>query len=645
MNQIDATSKMEKEEDRSFKELSEIFKALGFPVRVEILKILEKSPQRYSELMKMAKLDRFNDAGKFAYHLSKLMENGLVEYRTENKIYAITPLGKDVLNLAMTLFESLRRKENILLVRRTDSSIELFDRKRIEDCLVREAGMEQEAAEAISLEIEERLYSLGVRYLTAPLIREYVNAVLLEKKMENYRHRLTRLGIPVHDVNDLISLRRSIDDVVKDAGEEVMKQYTFLMKLPREIGDIHLGGVVNINHLSSFMFKPEEGIHSFVSLSLLKIHSYIPVVEQQSSFKIIANKLINELSNASSDANSLILDNESLKIDRDLIFSIALSHRKWNIVLRHDKENLLFELFSYIEELADKTVLSNFLISLVKYNEDILEEISNKLVKYLNAGGALLLSNSQKTFPIHHLLMLRNDAEDCVRSGLLGSISLNLPLIFEKASLDEDAFIGNVEEIVHKTVDAFRLQRESLKSLIESRRIPLLSGSVNGESYFIVEKGVSMVELTGLYEVSEKICGSQNISDVVSEAEKVFKKINEAITRVSEKNNKIITSLISHEEAERRFRKEWISKEKRVNLVPKNLPFEEWFKLESKLKSLVQESNLVRLQNLDEFKNLKKANKSSILIHNPATMCACCGRVYPVTEEGCVCGSRSRSFY
>ncbi|MEM2584921.1 MAG: winged helix-turn-helix domain-containing protein, partial [Thermoproteota archaeon] len=141
---------MEREEGKGFKELSEIFKALGFPVRVEILKILDKNPLRYSELMKTARLDRFNDAGKFAYHLSKLMENGLVEYRAESKIYAITPFGKDVLNLAMTLFESLRRKENILLVRRTDSSIELFDRKRIEDCLVREAGMEQETAEAIS---------------------------------------------------------------------------------------------------------------------------------------------------------------------------------------------------------------------------------------------------------------------------------------------------------------------------------------------------------------------------------------------------------------------------------------------------------------------------------------------------------------
>lgn len=635
---------MEKEEGRGFKELSEIFKALGFPIRVEILKILDKNPLRYSELMKTARLDRFNDAGKFAYHLSKLMENGLVEYRAESKIYAITPLGRDVLNLAMTLFESLRRKENVLLVRRTDSSIELFDRKRIEDCLVREAGMEQETAEAISLEIEERLYSLGVRYLTAPLIREYVNAVLLEKKMENYRHRLTRLGIPVHDVSELISLKRRIDDVMKDAGEEVMRQYTFLMKLPREIGDAHLGGIVNINHLASFMFKPEEPVHSSASLSLLKVYSYLPILESTPSSEFAASKLVMELSNASSDANSIILGEDSLKTDRRLILNIVLSHRKWNIILKHADETLLLELFNYMEEFAEKTVLSNLSISLIEHDVEVLEKASDKLFKYFNAGGALFLSNSQKTIPTRRFLMLREDAGDYARSGLLGSISLNLPLIFEKASLDKDSFLGSFEEVVKKVVEAFRLQKESLKNLIDNKRIPLLSGPVNGEAYLLIEKGFHAIELTGLYDASEKISGSQNVSDIVSEAEKLFKKINEIVFKISGRNHRIITSLVSHEEAERRFRREKISEEKRVNIVPRDLPLEEWFKLESRLKNLVQDSNVILLQSLEELRSIRKNNKSSIAIHNPATMCASCGRIYPIVEENCVCGSSSRSF-
>jgi len=633
---------MEKEEGRGFKELSEIFKALGFPVRVEILRILDKTPLRYSELMKMAKLDRFNDAGKFAYHLSKLMENGLIEYKTENKIYTITPLGKDVLNLAMALFESLRKKENILLVRRTDSSIEIFDRKRIEECLVREAEMDQEAAEAISLEIEERLYSLGIRYLTAPLIREYVNAVLLEKKMENYRHKLTRLGIPVHDVSEMVSSKRSIDDVIREAGEEVMKQYTFLMKLPREIGDAHLSGMININHLASFMFKPEEPIHSLSSLSLLKVYSYLPMVEK-APFKLIASRLVEELNNASSDSNSLILEEGDLKASRELILGMALSNRKWNIILKHVDEKILFEFLNYMEEFTEKIVLSNLSVSFVEYDTEVFEKAFDKLVKFLNAGGALLLSNSHKAIPIRHLLMLE-EKEDCIRAGLLGSVSINLPLVFEKSSLDEDAFIGSIEEILQRTMDAFRIQRESLKNLMDTRKVPLLSSSVNGESYFIVENGFSLIEFTGLCEVSEKISGSQKISESVSQAEKLLKKINGIISKNVEKDVKIATSLISHEEAWRRFKKDRVNEEDRINLIPRNMPFEEWFKLESKIKNMTQYSNVIMLRNLDELNSVRKNSKSSIIVHNPATMCACCGRIYPVAEESCVCGSRSRSF-
>ncbi|MEM2089444.1 MAG: helix-turn-helix domain-containing protein, partial [Thermoproteota archaeon] len=378
------------EENKGFKTLSDIFKALGFPVRVEILKILERNPLRYSELMKTVRLDRFSDAGKFAYHLSKLMENGLVEYKPESKIYVITPLGKDVLNHAMNLFESLRRKENVLLVRRTDSSIELFDRKRIEECLVREAGMDQDTAETIALEIEEKLYSLGVKYLTAPLIREYVNAVLLEKKMENYRHRLTRLGLPVHDVSELISVKRGLDDVVNEAGEEVLRQYAFLVKLPRQVGDAHLSGIVNINHLASFMFKPEEPVNSLGSLSLVKTHSYISFSGGQSPLKQVAWRIVEAFSSASMHANSLLLDGEDPDLVEEFLKSIAISQRKWNIILSVKLESVVFELLRKLVEIAEKTVLSNFSLSLVGYDRKVFEEdFTNSLTKFLNAGGAL----------------------------------------------------------------------------------------------------------------------------------------------------------------------------------------------------------------------------------------------------------------
>jgi DNA-binding PadR family transcriptional regulator len=628
------------EENKSYKALSDIFKALGFPVRVEILKILEKNPLRYSELMKTVRLDRFSDAGKFAYHLSKLMENGLVEYKPESKIYVITPLGKDVLNHAMNLFESLRKKENVLLVRRTDSSIELFERKRIEECLIREAGMDQDTAETIALEIEERLYSLGVKYLTAPLIREYVNAVLLEKKMENYRHRLTRLGLPVHDVSELISVKRSLDDVVKEAGEEVMRQYAFLAKLPREMGDAHLGGIININHLASFMFKPDEPINSLTSLSLLKTYSYMPFSGGASSFRQVSWRIVEAFSSSSMHANSLLIDGGDPELIEELFESIAISQERWNIILNGGLEPVLPRLLKKLGEIAEKTVLSNFSLSLAGYDRRVFEEgFANSLAKYLNAGGALILAGSQNTCPTYHFVVFNEDANNHVRTGIMGSVSLNLPRILDNSSLNEDVFWKSLNETVNKIIETFELKRESLRSIVDNRKLLPLSGRVNGETYFLTEKGCSIIELTGLYDAACKLSNSQDASAGFPEAEKIVRKVNDLVHKASRRDNRIIVSLVSHEEAARRFGGN------RMDVFPRSMAFEEWFRLESKMKSLTPESSIVHLQSLEELVSVKKLGKTSLLVHSPKTMCANCGKIYSLAEERCSCGSYLRTAF
>src|SRR5260370_18780776 len=83
-------------------------------------------------------------------------------------------------------------------------TIEEFDRTRIAKSLVSEAGMPQALANEVSSEAEERLLRFGTTYITAPLIRGLVNTILVERKLEEYRHRLTRLGLPVNDVTGLI---------------------------------------------------------------------------------------------------------------------------------------------------------------------------------------------------------------------------------------------------------------------------------------------------------------------------------------------------------------------------------------------------------------------------------------------------------
>src|SRR3972149_8924980 len=147
-----------------------------------------------------ASLDRVGDAGKFVYHLKTLRRAGLVAVEKGTKKYAITELGKILVDFSRDLEEYVAVRRGRMFVRTSRMTIEEFDRSRIAKSLVTEAGMPQSLAAEIAAEAEERLLRFGTAYLTAPLGRELVNTILVERKLEEDRHKLTRLGLPVNDV-------------------------------------------------------------------------------------------------------------------------------------------------------------------------------------------------------------------------------------------------------------------------------------------------------------------------------------------------------------------------------------------------------------------------------------------------------------
>jgi len=184
---------------------SEVLDAASAPVRLHVLKLLvSKGPLPYTEIMYEAKLDPVRDAGKFVYHLKTLRKAGLVSIEKGTKKYSVTELGKILVEFSRDLDEYIAVKRGRLFVRTSRMTIEEFDRTRIARSLVGEARMPQSLADEVAAEAEERLLKFGIVYLSAPLIRELVNTILIERKLEEYRHKLTRLGLPVNDVTLLL---------------------------------------------------------------------------------------------------------------------------------------------------------------------------------------------------------------------------------------------------------------------------------------------------------------------------------------------------------------------------------------------------------------------------------------------------------
>ena len=241
-----------------------VLKAVASPLRLGILRLLyDRGSLSYTEIMNLLKLSPGRDAGRFAYHLKMLLRMDLMEPDAISKKYLLTDMGKTLVEFADELDNSAFRKK--LLVRTSRLAIENFDRNKIAESLVREAEVPIDLAQKVAREAEKRLLKLGTKYLTAPLIREFVNAILIERGLEEYRHKLTRLGFPVYDVTQLMKEMsgKSVDveEIRTAAGSRVIEEYTLLDILPRDVADAHLSGSLHLNNLGNWVLKISALMH------------------------------------------------------------------------------------------------------------------------------------------------------------------------------------------------------------------------------------------------------------------------------------------------------------------------------------------------------------------------------------------------
>ncbi len=285
-----------------------ILKAVSSPLRLQILNLLfDRGSLSYTELMGSLKMNPSRDAGRFAYHLKFLLKTDLIEADVETKKYCLTELGKVVIDVAERI-EKNAFKPKGMLVRTSRFAPEEFDANKIANSLIKETKMPAELARKVAKEAEKWLLKSKTKYLTAPLVREVANAILIEQGLEEYRHKLTRLGLPVYDVTALIDTKSKTSEgsasIHETAGETVLKEYTLLNVFPRDIADAHLSGSLHIHGLSSWILKPSEIMHDLRfffqnGLNLEKINalqpSYSPPQNLESALSIAFNVLLHSV--------------------------------------------------------------------------------------------------------------------------------------------------------------------------------------------------------------------------------------------------------------------------------------------------------------------------------------------------------------
>lgn len=144
-----------------------------------------------------------------------------------------------------------------LFVHRTEEDIARWDRERIVEALVRETGIGREVAEEISREVERQIFSSGISLLTSQLIRELVDAKLIERGMEEAVRRHARLGFPLFDVENLL-LHPNREQASVPHGPEgtnmilaggIKRDYALYHVFSRAVSDAHARGDIHLHDL------------------------------------------------------------------------------------------------------------------------------------------------------------------------------------------------------------------------------------------------------------------------------------------------------------------------------------------------------------------------------------------------------------
>ncbi|MBI2629619.1 anaerobic ribonucleoside-triphosphate reductase [Candidatus Pacearchaeota archaeon] len=162
-----------------------------------------------------------------------------------------------------------RFKTDEIYIRTSSEKFEVFDRSKISRSLIKETGIKEEQADGIAMEAEKFIKNLNLSFISSPLIREIVNVKLLEYGLEEARKKYTRLGLPIYDIEQMLSQGTSTDIKRENANlqhtpetinwiisGETLEQYAMLKLFPQNLVDPHISGDYHIHILSNAATRP-----------------------------------------------------------------------------------------------------------------------------------------------------------------------------------------------------------------------------------------------------------------------------------------------------------------------------------------------------------------------------------------------------
>ncbi|MEO9310022.1 MAG: anaerobic ribonucleoside-triphosphate reductase [Nitrososphaera sp.] len=534
-----------------------IFSVMASPNRIDILRILNsKGPLTYSELKSLAGFKSKKESGKFAYHLRKLLRQSLVALNKSERRYTITNLGKLVLSLARQIEERSIIESGKMYVRTSHESIEEFNSHKIIQSLVREGSLPLELAQKITEEVENRIYKYQTTYLTGSLIREMVNSVLLEHGHEEYRNKLARLGMPVFDVQEMLTNVDNIDNgsqgLFFKAGQAVFAENLLLNTLPKDVADSHLSGDIHISNPGIWSLLPDTiffNIKELIEDGLDLKGKYLGVT------RIPTVKTLDNLMSSLSMMISLVSKEASKEVVLDGLVQLCSKYAK-NLSELEEKLVGAFATSSVSSKYTKEPTLVSFRLQLsaepkvvqailnayktyvkmtpapqvgiiIDYASGKIADVSQTVAEIISLGGKVLFSKDESSYSG----VLRIKGKNSTSSINLQSLTINLPRLAFESNKDETYFRARLALLMKPALAAMSLRKKDISDLTRRGLNPVLAANTQ---YMQRSSICLVVNLVGLKEAVFSILGYNDDK----EGRDVIHKVIQTAVDVAEKKGK-----------------------------------------------------------------------------------------------------------
>ena len=507
---------------------------MASPNRIDILRILNsKGPLTYSELKSLAGFKSKKESGKFAYHLRKLLRQSLVALNKSERRYTITNLGKLVLSLARQIEERSIIESGKMYVRTSSESIEEFNSHKIIQSLVREGSLPLELAQKITEEVENRIYKYQTTYLTGALIREMVNSVLLEHGHEEYRNKLARLGLPVYDVQEMISNLDKVDNgadgLLFNTGQKVFAEHLLTNVLPKDVADSHLSGDLHITNPGIWSMIPDT---IFVNVKELIEDGVDLGGKYLDVSRIPASKQLDEITSSLSVIIALLSKEASQEIVLDGLVPLFAKHSKSLPELEQkltnafatasttSKYNKTSTGVSIRLHLGTDIKIINAIINayknytkitpipkiglIVDVDKGKITDVSQAISEIILIGGKVMFAKGQTSS-----YGITNGSTKTLGplSIALQSVSINLPRLAFESNKDETYFRARLALLLKPALASMALRKKEISDLTRRGLNPILAKNTQ---YMQRSSVTLVVNLVGLKEAVFNILGFQD---------------------------------------------------------------------------------------------------------------------------------------